>query len=117
MFCIAYIKKFINIFVWINKDYLNKEALWENINNILILYCKNKKYRRIIKYYILKQYSKKYNNEREFVSSFSSHKFHEFKLELNKSQFEYNMLPYKFKSEYSEVHKFLSINNYKEKKI
>ena len=117
LFCIAYIKKYINIFVRINKDYLNKEALWENINNILILYCKSKQYRRMIKYYILKQYSKMFNNEIEFVSSFSSYKFHDFKFELNKSQFEYNMLPYKFKSEYSKVHEFLATNKFNKSKF
>ena len=117
LFCISYIKKYINNYVYINKNNLHKVFIWEDINNIL--YGKDNKYRRMIKYYILKQYCKMFDSEKDFVNynfnnkkiPFSS-KFQGFKLELNKKQFEYNIIPSKYLNEYKQFYSELSINNF-----
>ena len=122
LFCISYIKKYVNNYVYINKNYLQKVFIWEDINNVL--YCKDNKYRRMIKYYILKQYCKMFNNENEFISyNFNSKKipftakFQGFKLELNKHQFEYNILPSINKTDYNLFFKDLSINAFNQNKF
>ena len=65
-----------------------------------------------------------FNNESEFVSyNFNSKKipftskFHGFKLELNKHQFEYNLLPSMNKDEYNKFYRALSINDFSQNKF
>jgi hypothetical protein len=71
--------------------------IWEDINNIL--YSKDNKFRRMVKYYILKMYSKQFESEKEFVK-FNleqkkipmSSKYGDIKLEIVKHQYDFNLL-------------------------
>ena len=116
LFSISFVKKYIDNYVYINKNDLYKVFIWENINSIL--YSKENKIRRIILYYIMKRYSRLFITDNEFVAfNFNSHKIpfntkFRFKLELNKHQFEYNLIPFNYKSEYVKFHSELSINDF-----
>ena len=65
LYSIAYIKKYINNYIEINKIHFSKIFFWEDINKIL--YNKDNKIRRMVKYYILKIYSKQFEDEKDFV--------------------------------------------------
>ena len=121
LFCIAYIKKYISNYVDINKNSLYKIFIWEDINDIL--YCKENRIRRMVKYYVLKQYSLLFKNEMEFTKyNFNSQKipfnakFHGFKLEVNKQPFEYNLLPFD-KESYKKYSQELVVKNFNENKF
>ena len=60
LYSISYIKKYINNYIEINKNHFSEIYVWEDINNVL--YRKDNKLRRMVKYYILKIYSKQFNN-------------------------------------------------------
>ena len=122
LFSIAYVKKYIINYVELNFKSLYKIFIWEDINSVL--YNKDNKIRRMVKFFILKQYCKKFFNEKDFIEfnfnnqkiPFSS-KFNGFKLELNKHQFEYNVLPLSYKTEYVKFSRDLTINSFNKNKF
>ena len=122
LFSISFIKKYINHYVKINKDYLYQVYFWEDINDIL--YSKENKLRKMVKYYLLKQYSKLFETEQEFVSfNFSgkripfNEKFKDFKIKLTKHQFDYNIFPFMYRTEYNNFFRDLTINNFNNNKF
>ena len=122
LFSISYIKKYINNYVYINKNTLQKVFIWEDINDIM--YSKDNKLRRMVKYYLLKKYSKTFDNENEFVKfNFNSKKipfnskFQGFKLELNKKLYDYNLFPFNYKNEYFKFSQDFSIKSFNQDKF
>ena len=122
LYSIAYIKKYVNNYIEINKNHFSEIYIWEDINNIL--YRKDNKLRRMVRYYILKMYSKQFETEKEFVE-FNlenrkipiSSKYQGVKLELVKHQYDYNLLPYTYRKEYKEFALGLSISNFNKSKF
>jgi len=122
LFSIAYVKKYIVNYVDLNFNSLYKIFIWEDINSVL--YNKDNKLRRMVKYFILKQYCKNFLNEKDFIEfnfnnqkiPFSS-KFTGFKLETNKHQFEYNVLPLSYTEEYKKFARDLTINSFNKNKF
>ena len=122
LYCLAYVKKYINNYIEINKNHFNELYLWEDIN--CVLYSKNNKMRRMIKYYILKRYFNTFDNEKDFINfNFElkkipiSTKYQEFKLEIVKHQYDYNLIPYLHKKEYLEYSQSLSMGNFNKNKF
>ena len=122
LYSIAYIKKYINHYVEINKNHFGEIYIWEDINKIL--YCKDNKLRRMVKYYILKIYSKQFENEKDFVKfGFEqkkipiSSKYRDIKLEIIKHQYDFNLIPGINRKEYQEFCRNLSISNFNENKF
>ena len=122
LFSIAFIKKYINHYVKINKEYFHYVYIWENINDVL--YSKENKLRKMVKYYLLKQYCKYFDNESKFVNyDFNSRKipfakkFKDFKLKLTKHQFEYNLFPLMYKTEYNNFFREFTIDKFNNNKF
>ena len=122
LFSIAYVKKYIVNYVELNFNSLYKIFIWEDINSIL--YKKGNKIRRMVKFFILKQYCKNFLNEKAFKEfNFNnqkipfSTKFNGFKLEINKHQFEYNVLPLSYMQEYKQFSQDLFLNNFNKNKF
>ena len=122
LYSIAFTKKYINKYIEINKNNFSNIYIWEDINNVL--YKKDNKLRKMIKYYILKMYSKQFDNEKEFVE-FNLElrkipiylKYHGFKLELVKHQYDYNFIPAMNRNEYLEFAQGLSVSNFNKNKF
>ena len=122
LYSIAYIKKYINNYIEINKNHFTEVYFWEDINKIL--YSKDNKIRRIVKYYILKIYSRQFESENEFVK-FNleqkkipmSSKYRDIKLELPKHQYDFNILPGMNRKEYQDFSTSLSISNFNKNKF
>ena len=122
LFSIAYVKKYIVNYVELNFNSLYKIFIWEDINSIL--YNKDNKIRRMVKFFILKQYCKNFLNEKAFTEfNFNnqkipfSTKFNGFKLEINKHQFEYNVLPLSYIQEYKKFSQDLFLNQFNKNKL
>ena len=122
LYSIAYIKKYVNNYIEINKNHFSEIYIWEDINNVL--YSKDNKLRRMVKYYILKMYSKQFVNEKEFIE-FNlegkkipiATKYPGIKLELVKHQYDFNFLPSSYIAEYKEFSQGLSISNFNKNKF
>ena len=122
LYSISYIKKYINNYIEINKNHFSEIYVWEDINNVL--YRKDNKLRRMVKYYILKIYSKQFNNEKEFIE-FNlerkkipiSAKYPGIKLEVVKHQYDFNFLPLTYIKEYKDFAQGLSISNFNKNKF
>ena len=122
LYSISYIKKYINNYIEINKNHFSEIYVWEDINNVL--YRKDNKLRRMVKYYILKIYSKQFNNEKEFIE-FNlerkkipiSTKYPGIKLEVVKHQYDFNFLPLTYIKEYKDFAQGLSISNFNKNKF
>ena len=122
LYCIAYIKKYVNNYIEINKNHFSEMYIWEDINKII--YSKDNKLRRMVKYYILKMYSKQFKTEKEFIKYNLEQKkipilskYKDIKLELVKHQYDYNLIPSIYRKEYQEFAKSLSINNFNKNKF